>query len=90
LTKAERDAYLQEELYIWENFKVCLALLVHCGNCFMNNDPLYILFSLSLSQAWQEEVEEEERRRLAESARYKSYRRYMRKGGPGRITFDDD
>lgn len=38
---------------------------------------------------WKAEQEEEMRKKLAESARYKSYRRYMKNHGPGRITFED-
>lgn len=37
---------------------------------------------------WKEEKEEEMKRELSQSARYKAYRRYMKKG-PGRLTFDD-
>ena len=32
--------------------------------------------------------QEEAKRELSQSARYKAYRRYMKKG-PGRLTFDD-
>lgn len=38
---------------------------------------------------WKKEQEDEMRKKLAESARYKSYRRYMKNHGPGRITFED-
>ncbi|XP_076472054.1 dnaJ homolog subfamily C member 25 homolog [Babylonia areolata] len=37
--------------------------------------------------AWKEKKDEEMKIKLAESARYKSYRRYMKKGGPGQMTF---
>ena len=37
---------------------------------------------------WKLEKEEEMKRELAQSARHKAYRRYMKKG-PGRLTFDD-
>ncbi|GAB1598414.1 dnaJ homolog subfamily C member 25-like [Argonauta hians] len=36
---------------------------------------------------WKEKQEEELKARLAVSAKYKSYRRYMRKGGAGQIMF---
>ncbi|KAL4225101.1 DnaJ subfamily C member 25 [Mactra antiquata] len=36
---------------------------------------------------WKKEQDEEMKTKLAESARYKSYRRYMKKGGPGQMTF---
>ncbi|XP_036317981.1 dnaJ homolog subfamily C member 25 homolog [Rhagoletis pomonella] len=40
-------------------------------------------------QIWQEEQEEEMKKKLAENPRYKSYRRYMKNHGPGRLTFED-
>ncbi|XP_045175349.1 dnaJ homolog subfamily C member 25-like isoform X1 [Mercenaria mercenaria] len=36
---------------------------------------------------WKKEQDEEMKSKLAESARYKSYRRYMKKGGAGQMTF---
>ncbi|KAK6181709.1 hypothetical protein SNE40_009511 [Patella caerulea] len=36
---------------------------------------------------WKAQQDEEMKAKLAESARYKSYRRYMKKGGPGQISF---
>ena len=38
---------------------------------------------------WHQEQEEEMKKKLAENPRYKSYRRYMKNHGPGRITFED-
>lgn len=38
---------------------------------------------------WKAEQEEEMKAKLAESARHKSYRRYMKNHGPGRMTFED-
>lgn len=38
---------------------------------------------------WKQEQEEEMKKQMAESARYKSYRRYMKKHGPGQMTFED-
>lgn len=38
---------------------------------------------------WKDEQEEQLKRTLAESARHKSYRRYMKNRGPGRMTFED-
>lgn len=38
---------------------------------------------------WKAEKEEEMKAKLAESARHKSYRRYMKNHGPGRMTFED-
>lgn len=39
---------------------------------------------------WKEEKEAEQKLKLSESGRYKAYRRYMKSGGPGQITFDGD
>lgn len=39
---------------------------------------------------WKEEKDEEQKKKLSESGRYKAYRRYMKSGGPGQITFDPD
>lgn len=38
---------------------------------------------------WKHDQEEEKKKELAESARYKQYRRYMKNHGPGRMTFED-
>lgn len=38
---------------------------------------------------WKAEQEEELKAKLAESARHKSYRRYMKNHGPSRMTFED-
>ena len=38
---------------------------------------------------WQEEKEEEMKLKLAESAKHKAYRRYLKVHGEGRMTFDD-
>lgn len=38
---------------------------------------------------WKAEQEEEMKAKLAESSRHKSYRRYMKNHGPGRMTFED-
>jgi len=40
--------------------------------------------------AWKKEREEMEKEKLANSGRYKRYRRYMRNTGPGQISFVDD
>lgn len=39
---------------------------------------------------WQKEQEDEMKVKLAESSAYKRYRRHLKKGGPGQITFQDD
>lgn len=39
--------------------------------------------------AWKLEQEEEKKKEMAESGRYKQYRRYMKNHGPGRMTFED-
>lgn len=38
---------------------------------------------------WHEEKEEEMKQKLAESAKHKAYRRYLKVHGEGRMTFDD-
>lgn len=38
---------------------------------------------------WKQEQEEEKKKELAESGRYKQYRRYMKNHGTGRMTFED-
>ena len=40
-------------------------------------------------QEYKAEKEEEMKAKLAESGRHKSYRRYMKKNGVGRMYFDD-
>ena len=39
---------------------------------------------------WKQERDDEQKKKLSESGRYKAYRRYMKSGGPGQITFDGD
>lgn len=39
---------------------------------------------------YKEEMEEEYRMKMAESGRHKMWRRYMKKGGPGQMTFAED
>lgn len=41
-------------------------------------------------KAWKKRKDQEIREKLAERPGYKRYRRYMKKGGPGQITFLDD
>lgn len=38
---------------------------------------------------WKQEEEEELKKSLAQNARHKQYRRYMKNHGPGRMTFED-
>ncbi|KAL7637178.1 UNVERIFIED_CONTAM: hypothetical protein RMT77_011890 [Armadillidium vulgare] len=40
-------------------------------------------------KVWKEERDYEVKAKLAQSGRYKAYRRYMKANGPGRIYFDD-
>lgn len=40
-------------------------------------------------QVWNAVKEEDQKKLLAENARYKAYRRYLKTHGPGRMTFDD-
>ncbi|KAH7640607.1 dnaj domain containing protein [Dermatophagoides farinae] len=41
-------------------------------------------------EPWKKKKDDDVRAKLAENSAYKRYRRYMRKGGPGQITFLDD
>lgn len=47
------------------------------------------LWNRAAALQWKAEKEEEEKRKLADNARHKAYRRYMKNHGPGRITFED-
>ena len=38
---------------------------------------------------WKQHKEDEIRIKMAQSGRYKQYRRYMKNHGPDRMTFDD-
>ena len=60
LSEEEKENYLEQELWIRENF-----------------------------DEWKREQEEEMRIKMAQSGRYKQYRRYMKNHGPDRMTFDD-
>jgi len=60
LSEDERENFLEQELWIKENF-----------------------------DEWKKEQEEEMRIKMAQSGRYKQYRRYMKNHGPDRMTFDD-
>lgn len=60
---------------------------------FLNEQKLFIVLFVNavsaLLQKWKKEKEDEIKIKLAESAKYKSYRRYMKNHGPGQITLDD-
>ncbi|XP_033752697.1 dnaJ homolog subfamily C member 25 homolog [Pecten maximus] len=50
----------------------------------------YLLQELWIKEkfvVWKQQKEDEMKIKMAESARYKSYRRYMKKGGPGQMSF---
>lgn len=47
------------------------------------------LWIKSIFDSWHAEEEENMKKQLAESSRYKQYRRYMKNHGVGRMTFDD-
>ena len=46
-------------------------------------------FRLIDFQVWKKAKEDEMRIKMAQSGRYKQYRRYMKNHGPDRMTFDD-
>ena len=48
---------------------------------------IYAMLYLYVFQVWKEKQEEEMKAKLADNSRYKMYRRYMKKGGPGQMTF---
>ena len=48
------------------------------------------LWNSDVFNTWKREREEEEKIKLAQSGKYKSYRRYMKKGGPGQMTFAEE
>ncbi|XP_040580232.1 dnaJ homolog subfamily C member 25 homolog [Lepeophtheirus salmonis] len=60
LEEEERQDYLEEELWVKENFTI-----------------------------WKQAKDDEMRIKMAQSGRYKQYRRYMKNHGPDRMTFDD-
>lgn len=39
---------------------------------------------------WHQAQQDEMKAKLAESSSYKRYRRFMKKGGPGQMTFQED
>ena len=47
----------------------------------------FFLKNLYVFQVWKAEKDEETKRKLADNNRYKQYRRYMKKGGAGQMTF---
>lgn len=47
------------------------------------------LWVYDLFKVWKEKRDADMKAKLAESARYKSYRRYMKNHGPGQISFDE-
>lgn len=51
---------------------------------------VYKNYFLYAPQEWKEKKELETKTKLAENSRYKMYRRYMKKGGPGQMTFGPD
>lgn len=48
------------------------------------------LFEKEKFDLWKEQKDEEQKLKMAESSSYKRYRRWMRKGGPGQISFMED
>lgn len=48
------------------------------------------LWDKDMCKKYKEELEEEYRVKMAESGRHKMWRRYMKKGGPGQMTFAED
>ena len=75
-----------------ESFKFCCYIFFYI---FTGIKSIFFLdFSAGINsvfffflQVWKAKQEEEAKVKMAESARYKAYRRYMKKGGPGQMTF---
>lgn len=59
--------------------------------CTVNHDDLLHkeLWKKEEFLAWKKIQDEEQRVKLAQNNKYKSYRRYMRNHGPGQISFED-
>ena len=61
------------------------STLVSRGRCpTLKNSCSFTFFVL---QIWKQQQEDEMKAKLAADPRYKRYRRYMKKGGPGQMTF---
>ncbi|PVD33770.1 hypothetical protein C0Q70_05030 [Pomacea canaliculata] len=81
----------EEKLYLIRKHMKCShtqwdALGDHEKEEFMHQE----LWKRDKFQKWKEAKEEEMKIKLAENSRYKSFRRYMKKGGPGQMTFGPD
>ncbi|CAF1140633.1 unnamed protein product [Rotaria sordida] len=74
-----------------------------CRNLKMNREQYESLSEKEHNQIWERQIwikenfrqwklekEVEQKKKLNESGRYKAYRRYIKSGGPGQITFDPD
>lgn len=78
-----------EKIYLMAKY-----LGVNEEQLFMNEDvDLMLKQELWIREkfdSWKKRKDEEMRGKLAEKPGYKRYRRYLKKGGPGQITFLDD
>ena len=75
---------------MWQNRWLLLSLSDLCLipsnslSCFKLNNPGCGF------QEWKLKKDEEMKAELSQNSRYKSYRRYLKKGGPGQISFGPD
>lgn len=80
----------EEKLYL---IRKNLGMGQHQFDAIDDNEKLdYLDMELWIKEnfkEWKEEKEEEMKKSLAENARHKQYRRYMKNHGPGRMTFED-
>jgi len=87
----KKEEYGEEEkLYIIRRYMKLGAL--QFDSLLLDNKDEFLSKELWIKpnfDEWKAEKEEELKRRMAENAKYKAYRRYLRTHGEGRITFDD-
>ena len=80
MAEEEVEELLEQELWIKDKFKVRVRFTVV--------SYLFIIL-LTVSQEWKRAKDDEMRVKMAQSGRYKQYRRYMKNHGNDRMTFDD-
>lgn len=89
-TIMKRPYGIEEKLYLIRKF---MGLGQHQFDGIEDDEKEeYLELELWLKEnfvEWKQEKEEEMKKNMAESARHKQYRRYMKNHGPGRMTFED-
>lgn len=69
---------------------IAISLWVICTSLWLHLMWSCQNFCLFSSQEWKKQKEEDMKAELAMNNRYKMYRRYLKKGGPGQMTFGPD